>query len=195
MLCIITSCYGQRNLLLFGDSLSTGYGIPQEDSWVRLLEQQLEQQAACYKVINKSIAGETAAFGKQRLPKLLDTYQPELVLIELGGNDGLRGLPLDSIKANLQALINLSKQNNSQVMLLGILMPPNYGEAYTKEFAAIYKDLSEAEQIAFVPFLLEGVADVREYMQADQIHPNSKAQAIIFTTVWNKLQPLLAPCK
>lgn len=178
-------------ILVFGDSLSAGYGIDYSRGWVSLLAQRLERENFPHRVVNASISGETTQGGVSRLPAALDKHQPAIVILELGANDGLRGLPLFMLRANLAKLIGLAKQRGARVLLVGMRLPPNYGPRYTEDFADSYKALAKKEQVALVPFLLEGVADQRQLMQADNLHPTAEAQPQLLDNVWPQLVPLL----
>lgn len=180
-------------LLVVGDSLSAAYGLPQSQGWVSLLEQELEQRDSHLKVINASISGETSSGGLSRLPRLLKDYEPELVLLELGANDGLRGTPLHILEQNLRQMIELSQATNAKVLLIGIRLPPNYGPQYTERFDQIYSKLAQEYGLPLVPFLLERVAEDYRLMQRDGLHPNADAQPILLQTVWKQLGPLLQP--
>lgn len=182
-----------KTLLVLGDSLSAAYGIPAEQGWVALLEQELRQRKLADRVINASISGETSSGGLQRLPRLLNDYKPDLVVLELGANDGLRGTPLRIMEQNLRQLVELSLQSGAQVMLVGIRIPPNYGPQYTERFYSIYPELAQEYQLALVPFLLERVALNPQFMQADGLHPTADAQMVLLQTVWPHLVPLLQP--
>ena len=175
-------------LLIMGDSLSTAYGIEREAGWVTLLEERLNDNAL---VINASISGETSAGGASRLPELLGQHDPDIVLLELGGNDGLRGLPPTQLESNLADMIEASQAAGAEVLLLGIDIPPNYGQTYRRAFTAVYTDLAESYAIPLLPFLLEGVALEPDMMQDDGIHPTAAAQPRILDNVWPELEPLL----
>lgn len=183
-------------LLVMGDSLSAAYNIPADSSWVKLLEQRLQQQGLHHQgqpwqVINASVSGETTSGGLTRLPALLRQHQPQIVLLELGANDGLRGQPIPRIQNNLSQMIQLSREQGAEVLLIGILLPPNYGPRYTSQFAAIYPELAATHQLPLIPFLLEGVADQPILMQQDGLHPTAEAQPVILDNVWPQLLPLL----
>ena len=178
---------------MVGDSLSSGYGIAAEQSWVAMLEDRLQSEGYGYRVVNASIAGDTSAGGLARLPRLLAANDPELVVIELGGNDGLRGQPVATLRDNLAKMIELSRQSGADVVLAGIQMPPNYGPTYSKALAAVYPELAERFDAPLVEFILEDVALNRELMQPDGIHPNAAGQKIVFDNVWRVLGPLLTP--
>lgn len=184
-------CHANPILLVLGDSLSAAYQIPPEDGWVALLENKLKKTNPDAVVINSSIVGDTTANGLERLPGLLAKYHPTIVIIELGGNDGLRGIPVQAIRENLNKMITLSKQSNAKVLLIGIKLPPNYGGKYGKEFYANYTALSESHKIALVPFILENIALNPKLMFEDRIHPTKDAQPIILENMWPYLTPLL----
>ncbi|WP_022960028.1 arylesterase [Spongiibacter tropicus] len=179
-----------HRVLVLGDSLSAAYGMDSQQGWVALLDQQYDDEV---QLINASVSGETATGGKQRLPALLDSHRPDIVILELGGNDGLRGYPLDSIRKTLAELIKLSQQSEARVLLLGMKIPPNYGQRYSSGFAALYTSLADELNVALLPFFLEGIAGNPELMQDDQIHPNADAQPAMAAAVKQALQPLLAP--
>ena len=171
--------------MILGDSLSAGYGIQTQQGWVYLLQKHLDQQyPKQYKVVNASVSGETTSGALARLPKLLATYKPNLVVIELGGNDGLRGQPPQLIEKNLSQLVVLSKKTNAEVILLGMKMPPNYGTAYQTAFEKSFKNVSQKQNIKLLPFFLIGVAGIQDLMQKDQIHPNAKAQPILLNNAY-----------
>jgi acyl-CoA thioesterase I len=180
-------------VLIVGDSLSAEYGLPRGTGWVKLLEDRLKKDHASWQVVNASISGETTAGGQTRLPLLLKTHQPKVVVIELGANDALRGLQLPATEQNLRKMIQASKQSGAKVLLLGMRIPPNYGQDYTNKFFAIYGKLATAEQVELLPFFLERVATRMDLFQADRIHPNVMAQSIMLENVWPKLEPLLKP--
>lgn len=182
-----------KTLLVLGDSLSAAYGIPPDKGWVSLLEQELKQRDSNIRVINASISGETSSGGLNRLPRLLASHRPDLVLLELGANDGLRGTPLSVLSQNLRTMIELSQSADAQMLLIGIRLPPNYGPQYTERFYQIYPQLANEYGLSLVPFLLEGVAVNPQLMQRDGLHPNSDAQPILLQTVWKQLAPLLSP--
>jgi len=182
-----------KTILVMGDSISAGFGIDKSRGWVTLLEERFNADSGAnfggkYQIINASISGETSTGGRHRLSAALVKYQPDLVVIELGGNDGLRGTPIKHIKANIQSMIVQSKQSGAQVMVLGMRIPPNYGERYTQEFAAIYSDLAEEHDLLFVPFLFEGLVGQTDMIQQDGIHPTQKAQPVMMQHVWGVLE-------
>lgn len=178
--------HAARNILVFGDSLSAGYGIAREASWVSLLQKELRQSHPQFEVINASISGETAAGGVRRIDKALQQHRPEVIIIELGANDGLRGTSVAGIERNLDRIVRQSRNSGARVLLLGIRMPPNYGQDYTRRFRAMYAKLAQRRNVALVPFMLEGVAPER--FQPDNLHPDAAAQP---TVMRNILPPLL----
>ncbi len=177
--------------MVFGDSLSAGYGIPLQRSWVRLLANRLRQDGYDYHVVNASISGDTTQSGLSRLPAALRLHRPELVVLALGGNDGLRGLPITQIRRNLQAILDLLVRNKVRVLLVGVRLPPNYGPVYTREFQQVYTQLARQYRLRLLAFMLDGVAGYRRYMQADGVHPNVDAQALVFANIYKNLKPLL----
>ena len=183
---------GPPTILVLGDSLSAAYGLRTEEGWVALLERRLVQAGLDYRVVNASISGDTTGGGLTRLPQALERHRPHLVVIELGANDGLRGLPFREIEANLTALIGLARAAGAQVLLVGVRLPPNYGAAYTEGFQASLRKVAEAEAVPLAPDLLAGVAEDRQLMQADGLHPKAEAQSILLDNVWPKLEPLLS---
>ena len=174
-----------------GDSLSAGRGVDLEDTWINLLQARLDGKGYGYRLVNASISGDTSGNGLRRLPRALRIHQPEIVIIELGGNDGLRGLPVELMRDNLAAMINTSADSGAEVVLAGMLIPPNYGEKYTQDFASVYPELAATFETALIPFFMDDVALNPSRMQADGIHPNSKAQPLIVTRVWQQLRPLI----
>lgn len=182
---------GNPVILVYGDSLSAGYGIDVKRGWVNLLSQRLQQAGYGLQVANASVSGETTTGGLARLPRALAAHDPQLVILELGANDGLRGLPLETTQANLDAMLSMLEKQHRRVLLLGMRMPPNYGERYTQGYAAIFAELARRHRVALLPFLLEGVADRPPLMQADGLHPNEHGQPILLDNVWAVLRPLL----
>jgi acyl-CoA thioesterase-1 len=178
-------------ILVFGDSLSAGYGIRVEQGWVSLLAQKIEHEGYGFHVVNASVSGETSAGGLARLPRALSLQQPRIVLLELGANDGLRGLPMQQTQENLGKMIGLLQQQHITVLLLGLRLPPNYGERYTSGFAAMYESLKQQYHVPLLPFLLENVALKPDLMQADGLHPNEQGQPLLLDNVWPTLVPLL----
>lgn len=179
----------QSTILVFGDSLSAGYGIPREAAWPSLLQAELRRSHPHYKVINASISGETTSGGLQRLPTTLKEHRPSIVILELGANDGLRGTKLNLMEKSLNALIQQSQAVGAKVLLLGMQLPPNYGLAYTKSFKALYPKLAQRHRIALVPFMLEGIG--ADQFQADNLHPLAETQPMILETVMQKLKQML----
>jgi acyl-CoA thioesterase-1 len=179
--------YGST-LLVLGDSLSAGYGINQESGWVALLEKDLGDS---HSIINGSISGDTTGGGLNRLPRLLEEFSPDYVLLELGGNDGLRGQPLNLMKSNLQAMITLVREAGAEPVLFGMRLPPNYGRRYSDAFAAVYPQLSEAEKVLLIPFQLEELSVTEGMIQEDGLHPTALAQPIIKDLIKGYIQPLM----
>ena len=184
---------GQPTILILGDSISAAYGMSLEQGWVALLEEQLADSHPDYRVVNASISGETTAGGLRRLPTLLAEHNPSVVVIELGGNDGLRGFPIRNFRDNLQAMAEMARALDAQVLLLTMEIPPNYGSRYTASFRESYQLVAEATGSVLGPFLLEGVATDTTLMQADGIHPTVEAQPIMLETVFPALADLLSP--
>ncbi|MEC5217106.1 acyl-CoA thioesterase-1 [Actimicrobium sp. GrIS 1.19] len=187
-----TSAYSaSKVVLVLGDSLSAEYGLGRGDGWVALLEKRLADNHLNFDIVNASISGETTSGGKSRLPALLEKNHPAVVIVELGANDGLRGLPLAETRKNLQDIVSAAKKANARVLLVGMQLPPNYGTDYTKRFAALFPALAKDSKVALVPFLLEGVVTQPQLFQADRIHPTAAAHPIILDNVWPHLKPLL----
>lgn len=184
---LLASAGASPTILVFGDSLSAAYGIPRESGWVSLLQRQLPK----HRVVNASVSGETTAGGLTRLPDILAAHRPHLTIIELGANDGLRGLPLRQTTRNLEAMIDLAKQQGSAVLLVGMRLPPNYGPAYTRQFQDLFTQVARARKVRLVPFLLAGMADQRDRFQADGLHPDAGAQPLLVENVWRELKPML----
>ena len=180
-------------VLVVGDSLSAAYGIDLRTGWVSLLQERVRQQGYPHTVVNASISGDTSAGGRARLSDILKRQRADILILELGANDGLRGLALSATRNNLAAMIKAAKASGARVLLIGIHIPPNYGPDYTKKFHAIYQDLARSQRVALVPFLLEGVALDPALMQTDRLHPRATAQPRILDNVWPHLQPLLKP--
>jgi len=183
-----------RTLLVLGDSLSAEYGIARGSGWVALLQARLERDKLPWRVVNASVSGDTTSGGRSRLPALLVEYKPRIVIVELGGNDALRGLPLDMTETNLRELVRAAKAAGAQVLVAGVAVPPNYGRRYADEFAALFGKVAKAEGAALVPFLLAGVADGPDpyaLFQADRIHPKAEAHPRILDNVWQVLRPML----
>ena len=191
VLCVPAGWCAGKTIVVVGDSLSSGYGLAAEQSWVAKLTDRLQDEAYGYDVVNASIAGDTSAGGLARLPRLLERHAPAIVVIELGGNDGLRGLPVAVLRDNLAKMIELSLARGARVVLAGMQIPPNYGPAYTKAFAAVYPELAARFDVTLIEFLLDGVALAPNLMQSDSIHPNAAGQAVVFENVWDVLAGLL----
>jgi len=182
---------GAPTVLVFGDSLSAGYGLAPGKGWVSLLERRLAQRAPDYRVVNASISGETAAGGTRRIQAALAQHQPAVVILELGGNDGLRGQRVQTLESDLETLVRASQQQGAQVVLAGMRLPPNYGAGYVRSFEDVFVRVAKKHRVAFVPFLLEGFANRLELFQPDGIHPNAEAQPLILETVWKALGPIV----
>ncbi|MGX9219249.1 arylesterase [Massilia varians] len=180
-----------KTILVLGDSLSAEYGIARGAGWVALLEHKLKAENIPAKVVNASISGETTIGGRTRLPALLDQHKPNIVVIELGANDGLRGLPVASAEGNLRAMVDMAQKKNAKVMLVGMRMPPNYGRAYTESFFNMFKKLASDTKSPLVPFMLEGVADKPSLFQQDRMHPLAAAHPIILNNIWPQFAPLV----
>jgi len=191
VVCLPGAQAAEQTIVVVGDSLSSGYGIAAEQSWVAMLEDRLQSEGYGYRVVNASIAGDTSAGGLARLPRLLAAHKPDLVVIELGGNDGLRGQPVAALRDNLTKMIELSKQSGADVVLAGIQIPPNYGQTYGQALSAVYPEVAARFDAALIGFILEDVALNPELMQPDGIHPNAAGQKVVFANVWRVLGPLL----
>lgn len=186
-----SSAFAADAILVFGDSLSAGFGIDAAQSWPALLAKRLEAAKLPYTVANASISGETTAGGASRLPAALDRFKPAVVVIELGANDGLRGLPVAQMRANLLAMVRAAQERHARVLLVGIRLPPNYGLDYTVSFDAAYRDVAQQRKVALLPFLLEPIARDRDAFQPDGLHPVAAAEPQILDHVWKALRPLL----
>lgn len=191
MLLCLTLPAGAGTILVLGDSLSAGYGLAPGQGWVALLDQRLRERDIPCTIVNASISGDTSAGGLARIGAALAQHQPDILLLELGANDGLRGLSLSAMKNNLNSIIDQAKTAGAKVLLIGMQMPPNYGPRYTERFQSIYGELAREEQLPLVPFLLEKVALESTLMQPDNFHPNARAQPLLLDTVWPLLQPML----
>lgn len=178
-------------ILIYGDSLSAAYGIPQQQGWAVLLKEKLSAERLNYEVINASISGETTDSGLTRLASTLQQTKPDIIILELGANDGLRGLPVKNMQNNLNSMIKLSKKSGAKVLLVGMKIPPNYGAKYTEAFSQTYPQLSKQHKVALVPFMLENIAAKPELIQADGLHPNALGQPIILENIWQELRKLL----
>lgn len=180
-----------QQILVLGDSLSTAYGMPEADGWVALLTERVSQRKFPWRVHNASISGETTAGGRSRIDDLLSEYPPDIVLIGLGGNDGLRGLGLNAMRENLDYMIDSAENSGAAVLLMGILIPPNYGPVYSQRFASVFSGIAEQRNLDFLPFLLDGIALEPDMMLDDGIHPSRSAQPGILENVWTVLEPML----
>jgi acyl-CoA thioesterase-1 len=179
-------------LLVLGDSISAGYGLAKGSGWVDLLAKRIEAQHLSWRVVNASITGDTTAGGRARLPALLAQHKPGIVIVELGGNDGLRGGNLRSTKDNLDAMVTATRKSGAQAVVVGMKLPPNYGPGYTREFEALYGDVAKSNRVPLVPFLFEGFGESDEWFQPDRVHPTAAAQQKLLDNVWPVLSPLLA---
>lgn len=177
--------------MIYGDSLSAGYGLPQNAGWVNLLKKRLQTQSSAYQVVNVSISGETTLGGRNRIKQTLKAHRPNIVIVELGANDGLRGLPIKSIHDNLEAIIEACQRNKAAILLVGMRLPPNYGATYTQKFRDTYLQIAKRHKLLFVPFLFEGFGDKLEYFQLDRVHPNERAQGKILKNVWKVLHKMI----
>ncbi|QBQ35277.1 arylesterase [Pseudoduganella plicata] len=180
-----------KTLLVVGDSLSAEYGIARGTGWVALLERKLQAQNIAASIVNASVSGETTSGGRTRLPALLTKHKPDIVVIELGANDGLRGLPVTAADANLRAMVSAARKADAQVLLVGMQIPPNYGRDYADKFSAMYGAISRDEKVALAPFMLAGVAEKADLFQADRLHPLAAAHPVILNNIWPSLAPLL----
>jgi acyl-CoA thioesterase-1 len=179
-------------ILVFGDSISAGYGLARvEQGWVELLRTRLKREGYGYQVVNASVSGETTAGGLARLPRALEVHHPRIVILELGGNDGLRALPVTQMRSNFEQMISLSMASGAQVLVLGMRIPPNYGPQYTTQFEAVYGELARADKLPLVPFLMDHIALQPALMQADDIHPNAAGQPVLLDNVWPVLLHML----
>lgn len=183
----------ERTLLVLGDSLSSGFGVPEGQGWVALLEQRLRDRNPAYKVVNASISGDTTASALARLPAALERHRPAVVVVELGGNDGLRGLSLDAMADNLAAIVERARDAGARVLLVAVRLPPNYGPVYLQRFRDLYRTVAERYQVPLVSQVLAGVADDPGLMQDDGIHPRAAGQARMLENIWPELEPLLEP--
>lgn len=183
---------GARTILVLGDSMSAGYGIKVEEGWVALLQQRLRQQGYGYRVVNASVSGETTTGGLTRLPRALEIHKPAIVILELGGNDGLRGLAPATVRANLERMIDVSHRARARVVLVGMKIPPNYGPRYTQAFERIFSDLARQYRLPLVPFLLDKVALTPGMMQDDGLHPTAEGQPVMLDNVWPTLRSVLS---
>jgi acyl-CoA thioesterase I len=192
LLCAAASAHSaSKTLLVLGDSLSAEYGLARGSGWVPLLEKRLKEQKLDVKVVNASISGDTTSGGRTRLPALLEKHKPDVMVLELGANDALRGLPVASTEDNLRAMINAAKDIRARVIVLGMQIPPNYGPDYTRQFSAVFNKLATEHKVPLVPFFLERLVERPELFQSDRLHPTADAQPLLLDTVWPRLQPLL----
>lgn len=178
-------------ILVYGDSLSAGYGLAQQQAWVKLLEKKIDSEHYSYAVVNASISGETTSGGLSRFSAAINNYKPAIIILELGANDGLRGLPVNAMANNLKSMLEQAKKSHAKVLLLGMRIPPNYGPQYTQSFSDTYVQLSKEFQIPLVPFMLDNVAGKSQLIQDDGLHPNALGQPIILENIWPQLKPLL----
>jgi len=191
MLCAPAAYSASKTLLVLGDSISAEYGLPRDSGWVSLLQTRLSDDKLPVSVVNASISGETTAGGLTRLPGLLQQHKPAVLIVELGGNDGLRGLSLAATQSNLREMIKSADRIGARVLLLGMRVPPNYGPDYSKRFAAMYQGLARERNVKLVPFLFAGLEDTERFFQQDRIHPNQRAQTVMLDNVWPSLRSLL----
>jgi acyl-CoA thioesterase I len=185
------SSHAQRTVMVFGDSLSAAYGLATTQGWVSLLGERIARDKLAWNVVNASVSGETTAGGLRRLPEDLRRHRPSLVVIALGANDGLRGQPLAAARANLEEMIRLARAARAEPVLVGLMIPPNYGIDYAREFHELFTQVARKSRVSLVPFLLDGFADRRELFQADQFHPTAAAQPLMLDNVWPVVEPLL----
>ena len=181
----------EKSILVVGDSVSAAFGIAQARGWVALLGERLKRERLDYSVVNASVSGDTTAGGAARLRPALDKHKPAVVIIELGGNDGLRGMPVAGIRKNLGDMVDQSRKSGARVLLIGLRMPPNYGPQYTGEFERAFAEVAKQHKAVLLPFLFESLGDGRGYFQPDGIHPNEGAQPLMLESVWTRLRPLL----
>jgi len=190
MLWALSAAAAEKSILVVGDSLSAAYGLERSRGWVALLEARLKRERLDYSVVNASISGETSAGGRARIDELLKQHHPAVVILELGGNDGLRGLPLAQMKANLGAIVERAKKAGARVLVVGMRLPPNYGPEYTQAFENTFGEVAKRYRVTLAPFILEGFAEKPEYFQPDRIHPTAEVQPLIVERVWRGLRPL-----
>lgn len=182
-----------QSIVVFGDSLSAGYGLPQGAGWVSLLEQRLRREKLGYDVVNASISGETTFGGRNRIGAVLQEHTPAVVIVELGANDGLRGSAVETTRANLIAIVAACRKAGAKVLLVGMRIPPNYGPVYTRRFEAMFAEVARQQNTSLVPFMLQGFAEKREMFQADGVHPNAEAQPRVLDNIYKRLRALLLP--
>jgi len=193
VLTAVAPAHAARTILVFGDSLSAGYGLPTGSGWVSLLEYRLKRDRLDYIVINASISGETTLGGRNRIAATLAEHQPAVVIVQLGGNDGLRGNSIEVTRHNLAAIVEASRKAGAKVLLVGMRIPPNYGKVYTRRFEALFAEVARQQNASLVPFMLQGFADKREWFQSDGIHPAVEAQPRILDNIYRRLRALLVP--
>ena len=193
VLIAVAPAHAARTILVFGDSLSAGYGLPSGTGWVSLLEQRLKRDRLDYAVVNGSISGETTLGGRNRIVSALAEHRPSVVVVQLGGNDGLRGNSIEETRRNLIAIVQASRVSGAKVLLVGIRIPPNYGQVYTRRFEALFAEVARQQNASLVPFMLQGFADKREWFQSDGIHPVVEAQPRILDNIYRRLRALLTP--
>jgi acyl-CoA thioesterase-1 len=191
LMCLPPTAWAGGTILVYGDSLSAAYGLSQDAGWPAMLQARLKQKAMDYTVLNASISGETTSGGAARIAQALKAHQPRVIIVALGANDGLRGLPLAQMRTNLAKIVRASQTAKARVLLVGMRLPPNYGETYMRTFAQVYVDLAHEYKTALAPFLLEGMAEQRDLFQSDNLHPTAQAQPIILENIWTALAPLL----
>jgi acyl-CoA thioesterase-1 len=191
MLLALSAAAAEKSILVVGDSLSAAYGLARSQGWVALLEERLKRDGLDYSVVNASISGDTSAGGRARIDELIARHHPAVVIVELGGNDGLRGLPIAQMKANLGAIIERAKKADARVLVVGMRLPPNYGPDYTQAFEDAFAEVAKRYRVALAPFILEGFGEKPEYFQPDRIHPTAEVQPLIVERVWRRLRPLL----
>jgi acyl-CoA thioesterase-1 len=188
---LLPSFAGASTILVYGDSLSAGYGLARGEDWAQLLAQRLREKKLDYTVANASISGETTLGGLNRIEQALKTHRPVITILALGANDGLRGADLDAMRRNLERMVDAAQKAKSRVILVGMRIPPNYGPQYTEKFQATFGDIAKKRRLPLVPFLLEGFAEKRDYFQADNLHPTAAAQPLMLETIWKVLAPQL----
>lgn len=187
----VAPAHAARTILVFGDSLSAGYGLPAGSGWVSLLEQRLKRDRLDYTVVNASISGETTLGGRNRIADALAEHKPAVVIVQLGGNDGLRGNSIEATRRNLIAIVGAARKAGAKVVLVGMRIPPNYGKVYTRRFEALFAEVARQQNASLVPFMLQGFADKREWFQSDGIHPTVEAQPRILDNIYRRLRALL----
>lgn len=178
-------------VMVYGDSLSSGYGLPQDKGWVSLLARRIDAEKLGSRVVNASISGETTLGGRNRIDATLARHRPDVVIIELGGNDGLRGLSLTATRENLAAIVEAVRRTGARALLVGMQLPPNYGTGYAKKFQSLFGEVATEKKVPLVPFMLEGFGEKRDFFQADGIHPSAEAQPLILDNIWPVLRPML----